>query len=113
MSREEVIAYVKEIMAWARNIDEVYVDNIRVEALEMAIEVLEQTQWILVAERLPEPNGVYLVTEKVFSIDDREHNGGYNTRVEPVEYCNGEWRRARFFDVEAWMPLPEPYKEKK
>ena len=66
-------------------------------------------KWIPVSERLPEERGVYIVTEKVFSLDDREHKGRYNTMVEQVEYYNGKWRRANFFEVIAWMPLPEPY----
>ena len=68
-----------------------------------------KTEWISVSERLPEERGYYIVTEKVFSLDDREHKGRYNTMVEQVEYCNGKWQRASFFEVTAWMPLPKPY----
>ena len=66
--------------------------------------------WIPVSERLPEEKGVYIVTEKVFCISDKEHKGRYDTRVEQVAYCNGKWQRASFFEVIAWMPLPKPYK---
>lgn len=66
-------------------------------------------KWIPCSERLPEERGYYIVTEKVFSIDDKEHKGKYNTMVEQVEYCNGKWKRASFFEVIAWIPLPPSY----
>lgn len=68
-------------------------------------------KWILCSERLPEERGHYIVTEKVFSLDDREHKGRYNTMVEQVEYYDGKWKRASFFEIVAWMPLPLPYKQ--
>lgn len=66
-------------------------------------------EWIPCSEKLPEERGNYIVTEKVFKLDDREHKGRYNTMVEQVEYCNGKWKRASFFEVIAWMPLPPSY----
>lgn len=93
-------------------------DKKELESLECIIKVLEngipyepKDEWIPVSERLPEKRGVYIVTEKVFSLDDREHKGRYNTMVEQVEYCNGKWQRASFFEVIAWRPLPEPYQK--
>ena len=80
--------------------------------IDKAIKALEQTMWIPVSERLPKERGNYIVTEKVFSLDDREHKGRYNTMVEQVEYCNGKWQRASFFEVIAWMPLPGPCSDK-
>ena len=70
----------------------------------------KDNEWIPVSERLPKGRGFYIVTERVFHFDDREHKGKYNTMVEQVEYCNGRWQRAKFFEVIAWQPLPEPYK---
>ena len=67
----------------------------------------QEPRWIPVSERLPEERGFYIVTEKVFSLN---HKGRYNTMVEQVEYSNGKWQRASFFEVVAWMPLPKPYK---
>ena len=77
----------------------------------LVLDLLNQTEWIPVSERLPEKRGMYIVTEKVFSLDDREHTGRFNRMTEQVEFCNGKWQRARFYEVVAWMPLPEPYKE--
>ena len=67
-------------------------------------------EWIPVSERLPEKNGVYIVTEKRFSMD-KSLSDKYDIIVEPVEYSNGKWWRANFYKIIAWMPLPEPYKE--
>ena len=80
------------------------------EALDMAIKALEKERWIPVSERLPEERGLYIVTEKVYCVDDREHTGRFNLMTEQVEFDNGKWRKAHFYEVIAWMPLPEPYK---
>lgn len=71
----------------------------------------ERPQWIPCSERLPEEDGRYIVTEKRFAIDDRKHNGRYQTVVEEVTFSNGIWNRANFIEVLAWMPLPTPYRE--
>ena len=74
------------------------------EALSMAIEALQEPQvggWIPVTVRLPEKAGNYLVTSKG------------STWV--ANWFNNTWwgkeKRCRWTDVEAWQPLPEPYKE--
>ena len=67
--------------------------------------------WIPCSKKLPSKNGIYLVTEHYYQIDDRRHNGPYMTKVETVEYYRDKWGRAKFIDVVAWMPLPEPYRE--
>lgn len=52
-------------------------------------------EWIPVTERLPEEHEDVLTSDSVFGITfDSIHNGKW--RKQPV----------------AWMPLPEPYKEK-
>lgn len=76
-----------------------------------------EPRWIPVTERLPEENGLYLVTvegsqngevfERAVDYADFMFSGGYidnfNTVNDWIEY--GEWH------VTAWMPLPDPYKE--
>lgn len=66
--------------------------------------------WIPCSERLPSKNGKYIVTEKRYAVDDKNHDGKYNVIVEEV-YWYGKWDRAKFFEVTAWMFLPEPYNE--
>lgn len=59
--------------------------------------------WIPVTERLPDKAGNYLVTRQ-----------GY-TWV--ANWFNNTWwgieKKYRWADVEAWQPLPEPFKEEK
>ena len=73
-------------------------------------------KWISCSKRTPEKSGVYIVTEKEYSVNDRQHTGRFNliteqVEFEGVEFEGGKWRRASFYEVIAWMPLPDPYKE--
>ena len=66
---------------------------------KMILELLEQTTWIPVSERLPEEDGRYLVT---------------NSKNEVVVYVyNSHGNSEEYYKrcVVAWMPLPEPFKE--
>lgn len=82
-----------------------------IEALELAIEVLKKNRWIPCSERLP---------------DEPEENPMFEgAKVELyLVSCGDEFYPFRVFwngkdftdglckvDAEAWMPLPEPYKE--
>ena len=66
-------------------------------AISMAIEALNQTAWIPVGERLPDENGLYLVTSDKW--------GEWEVFAEI--FYDGEWVKA---EPIAWMPLPELYK---
>lgn len=79
------------------------------ERIDRVLKERERPQWIPVTERLPEVVGRYIVTEKRFAVDDRNHKGRYQTIVEEVTFSNNKWSRANFFEIVAWMPLPEPY----
>ena len=71
-----------------------------VEAVSEAIKALEsQREWIPCSERLPENDGLYLVTTSKGQV--QMHVFSYNGNSE--EY----WTRCN----KAWMPLSEPYKE--
>lgn len=65
--------------------------------------------WIPCSERLPEKNGMYLVTQKRYSLDTRRMIG---IETDYVQFSCGEWCRARFLEVIAWQPLPSPYQPK-
>ena len=70
--------------------------------------VQPEPKWIPCNERLPSENGKYIVTEKRYSADDKNHDGKYDVIVEEVDWY-GKWNRAKFFQVTAWMSLPKPF----
>ena len=77
------------------------------EALDMAINLLEQIGWIPVSERLPEKDGFYLAT------CDGKICGNDAPFSWLAEFENGKWVADEddYQCVLAWIPLPEPYKE--
>ena len=72
----------------------------------LVLDLLEQTEWIPVSERLPEEETDVLICNR--NGDIALSRGSYSTEVENdfIWYTSG-WR---FGKVIAWMPLPEPYK---
>lgn len=74
-------------------------DDKGIEALKKAIKLLEQTQWIPVSERLPKKEDLYIVSVK------NDHDRRYSKTC----WYHGEGNWFARQDVEAWMPLPEPY----
>ena len=102
MDRKEAIEYAKFRLECHTKGDGEYTDY--GEFLVAAIEALQEPQvggWIPVSERLPDVTGNYLVISKG------------STWV--ANWFNGTWwgieKKCRWTDVEAWQPLPEPYKE--
>ena len=88
-----------------------------VEAIEMGIHALKETQWIPCSERIPEEpkenlvfDGkcleVYLVTTK-YGSSDQDKVYPFRAFWNGINFTDG-WG---ILDVIAWMPLPEPYKE--
>lgn len=80
-----------------------------------------EQKWIPCSERLPEEDGLYLVTSREkataeefgFDLDDVEvrkmrfNEDGWRIPKHIPEWINGVVHTT----VLAWMPLPEPYKE--
>lgn len=100
MTREEAIQMIQNDMRLHHD----YLSGDYRKALRLAIEALQQPEqrWISVTERLPETNGQYLVTRW----------NGFSPKemiIDIARYANGEWHKA--YPIEAYMPLPEPYKE--
>ena len=58
--------------------------------------------WIPCSERLPEKDGQYLVTRWAGFLPKE-------MIIDIARYSCNEWHKA--YPIEAWMPLPEPYRE--
>ena len=72
--------------------------------------VEEKNRWIPVSERLPNCNGVYIVTRIIEGtrIIDASYFDGQNTWHRDVCVNHG---RPYLSDIIAWQPRPEPYME--
>ena len=93
------------------------------EALKMLIDKIEhaptiepEQRWIPCSERLPNTNGIYIVTRRISdgfecrNITDACYFDGSNTWHDDTRVNH---KRKYLADVLAWMPLPEPYREDK
>ena len=118
MTREEAIGYLK-----GADVTVGREPNTKTaEALEMAIESLEQTQWIPVSERLPEIKQHVLLSCYGRVIYGRMISEDGNSGYPVFEICDsvGEKRpivlettvhsKYTTSRIKAWMPLPQPYK---
>jgi hypothetical protein len=101
MTREEALKRIKRFYGEA--LEEFVGETEDYDALDMAIETLEQTQWIPCSKRLPKEGEVVLIcvqfeySPKMFVASRQDHN--YWTGV-----------GARFAkEMVAWMPLPKPW----
>lgn len=106
MTKEEAV-YILRNTAWLGG-------NEQVQKVEEAIDTVElvEPKWIPVSERMPEPEKDVLVCYKVrgtryVSIGGLFGDGQFHGYDD--EYLSPEGRTRKAI---AWMPLPEPWKEK-
>ena len=81
------------------------------DAMKCAIEALKAQEWIPCNERMPETIGEYLIT--IQTNQGKKHittAGYYFDRLKEFGTFrrDGTWEK---WNVVAWKPLPEPYKE--
>lgn len=94
MTRESLRKHCEQMMKMCERVSEsgTYQEH------KMIIDLLNKTEWIPVTKRLPEKEGLYLVSVK------NEHNRRYS---KTCWYSDKNWFARQ--DVIAWMPLPQPY----
>ena len=82
-----------------------------IDAIGMGIHALKETQWIPVSERLPEEEEYILLSFANYTGLDigRYENDGENDNFYPGDE---EETYAHYgLTVNAWMPLPKPYRQ--
>ena len=105
MTNQEAISILKNISIDYGEVTLNQMEEID-EAMDMAIEALEH-RWIPCSERLPEHNGNYLV--QVESSD-----GTAALTYMTVDHYGPDWlHNDKMHKAVAWMPLPEPYEERR
>ena len=83
-----------------------------VDAIEMGIHALKETQWIPCSERLPEESDYYMACVYDEEVDDYDYRKNWFAHKDDYDTDESEWRELMPFErVTAWMPLPEPYRE--
>ena len=130
MTRDEAIKILKELAGYEKTMDLIQNYSVSVQdALYMAIKALEQDtvtefadrcrecgirygrllnqKWIPVSERLPEENKTVIASTKYGVYPETHYTKEYGWEW-AYESGMDYWRELN--DVEAWMPLPEPYK---
>ena len=114
MKREEALEILDTIPTIGEQVDalEMAIEALKVkdviEAFDRTIEAIKGREWFTCSKRLPNDSRQVLVTVLW-------HKPYGNLEVTLGEYWGepegwGDWKDG---EVIAWMPLPEPYKEKK
>mgnify|MGYP003227789574 FL=1 len=82
-----------------------------IDAIGMGIHALKETQWISCSERMPEDESYILVSFENYTMPDIAR---YEENDEGGTFYPGDDEKSYSsygFFVNAWMPLPEPYRE--
>lgn len=97
------VKVIEDIKEWSKEKEIKWTSESVISLLESAPKI---GGWIPCSERLPDKDGEYICTQKIYNLSNGKLSG---KSVELVEFCNGKWRRAKHLKVIAWQPLPEEY----
>lgn len=78
-----------------------------VDAIEMGIHALKETQWIPISERLPNENGTYIVN----AVESSIVHVTFAKWMPRMKKWNFSGSRS-YWKVTAWQPLPHPFQPK-
>lgn len=116
--RKESISALRQLLAMCDFVDQ-YGDSIDADpyfnAVETAIESLNETRWIPVSERLPKAENMYQPPEQRYLCQLEaygERKFCVLSRLKGAVSPFWDWYGVAVHDSEvtAWMPLPTPYK---
>ena len=116
MTREEALKKIQAVKSYMTSGNPIWSVTEMGEAFDMAIDALEQPErrWIPCSERLPNTNGIYIVTRRISdgfecrNITDACYFDGSDTWHDDTRVNHG---RKYLTDVLAWCEPPEPYRE--
>lgn len=103
ISRTEALKVIEEQKKGFYGVERYAIDECHSAVMKLP-SVTPQQKWIPCSERLPEEDGLYLVT------DVSIYFGAYSTFVLKREKASPS-NCVKWATIVAWMPLPEPYKE--
>lgn len=113
---EDLILYVDDD-GKLREYDDTYDVTIHCESMksqEKLLAKLESMNWIPVSKRLPNTNGLYLVTLRTGQVMIEQYHSSEKKFGKSYQPSYGGIDQEDDFDetrIKAWMPLPKPYKE--
>lgn len=115
MTNKEAIEIIQEIVITEKGscVQPTLTDKLWLDAMEAAIEALEQTEWILCSERLPGRYETVLLS--VFDAKTENsivETGNYDYIYKDflIDAQMSDHRLCESETVLAWRPLPKPYR---
>lgn len=119
MTNQEAIEIIQERIDFAnKEFLEKHVPEYA-EALRLAVKALEQTEWIPItyrdADEEEKGNGFDYILDCPLPEENEAVfiSGGHHVHIDTMCYDNGWWHFDSYGDIrdiDAWMPLPKPYR---
>lgn len=114
MTRKEAIRHLEYFSICSENYVTMAINSRDRQAIDMAIDALEEQRWIPLNERLPEEETYVLISKKPSPLSGKKWCVTIAGRFVDGRSKKIEWRDIGFGrmhdnDILAWMPLPQPY----